>query len=159
MRTIILLLLMSTTALGQSIELIYLPTEVTKVIEYKKELTGEIGATNALSLRNISEKRIKAYTDKISSAAAAVVFGGGALKAVEKIDFPIPLFMVNGNGDTAAKSSVVVLLDDAFSGPTNDAVTVSSIGDIPPLKESKKIILKCQGIRIADVLNAMISSQ
>lgn len=157
MRTLLFLLLMATPALGQTVELIYLPTEVATVVKYKKELPGEIGATNALSLRNISDKRKDAYVDKIASSTAAVVFGDGALKAVSEISFPIPLFIVNGDGDTSAKAGVIVLLDGKFKGSAGDAATISNLADIPAINPYGKVMLNCRGVEIVDVLNAMIS--
>jgi predicted proteasome-type protease len=149
---------MSTPVFGQSIEFIYLPTEASKVVQFKSSLTGKIGATNALSLMNITDKRKNAYLDKISSSAAVVVFGDGALKAVSKIDFPMPLFIINGDGETAAKNSVVVLLDKSFDGRVDNATQITNLNDIPQLYGVERVVLFCHGQKIRDVLSTMLSN-
>jgi len=92
---------------AQTIELLYIPSDISNALSLKKGLKADkINATNALSLSKISVEREETYLKSLSSSDVVIILGETTLKAVAEIDFTIPVIIINATGKASAKGPV-----------------------------------------------------
>ena len=148
-------------AFAQEVEILYTKSALNQAMDYKESLkVDKVNASNALMLMNVPAAREKAYLEKISSFAAAIILGESGLKAAGGVGFTQPLIIINALGETSAKGPVIRVLESDFDGTAPNAKTVSDVeafaftaGD---LKDGKETIIKCQGVVATDLVNKLL---
>ena len=161
--SILLLIFCSfSVAFAQEVEILYTKSALNQAMDYKESLkVDKVNASNALMLMNVSEAREKAYLEKISSFAAAIVLGESGLKAAGGVGFTLPLIIINAVGETSASGPVTRVLESDFDGSAPNAKTVSDVGAFAltagDLKDGKETIIKCQGISAPELVNKLLS--
>ncbi len=120
-----------------------------------------INACNGLALRKISGTRKDAYLKKIDFVEAVFIIGETALKATGEIDFPMPVIIIDGLSETAARGPVFRIITSDFETTDENAISVSKVEDFNLAKKDmaagKEIILKCQGISAAELINKLLA--
>ncbi len=161
--SILLLIFCSFSAVfSQEVEVLYTKSGLNQAMDLKEALkVDKVNASNALMLMNVTAAREKAYLEKISSFAAAIILGESGLKAAGGVGFTLPLIIINGLGETSAIGPVIRVLEADFDGSAANAKTVSDTGAFAltagDLKDGKETILKCQGISAPDLVNKLLS--
>jgi hypothetical protein len=150
-------------AFGQNVQLLYTKAVTQEALAYKTTLKAEnLSNFNALALRNISDQRKNAYLSEIANIDAIIIIGETGLKSVNLIDFPMPVIIINGAGETLAKGPVFRIFRSDFEEIGNVAnivkVTDANVVQIPDSNLTNKTTMafKCDGISDEVIINKIL---
>jgi hypothetical protein len=146
----------SSTAMAQSVEVVFTPAVLQQAVALKSAIHAEkIESFSALALVGASPERKRAYGDKVAGTTAVVTLGEDALKAASEVEFTTAVILLNATGSTAARGRVIRVFDGA-PAPA-DAQAVASAAAVKGLMASdKEVSLKGPaGVVIQGVLDAL----
>jgi hypothetical protein len=145
---------------AQSVQLVYTQAGLSQALAIKSAITGmKVEVWPAASLINISTERQGAYLAKLATVDCVVIIGEDALKAATAVAYPVPVVIINANGDTAAKAAVVRVFDGGFGGtmPAGSQDIAAGDGVSGANKTSRNLALKCQGITAGAAVKKLVA--
>jgi hypothetical protein len=145
---------------AQSVELLYTKAGLDDALEYKGMLSSSrIEVTNALSLMEMNDAGRGAYVRNTSSMTAVIIVGKGALQAVSKIDYHVPVIVIDAVDRLSAKGPILRVLNAGFKKVIG-SVIVKNIDALEitseQLHDGKETFFQCEGVLGGQVVNKLV---